>query len=124
MNHAKVIFDRGPIAGGTGFVAPDAVIKANSPNEIDRVFGAMQQAKLACWVSVVITGWLAFDNIGNGVGIGVAMGGSIFSVVFPLETENGGFAPRLTWFYRRRLAHLICMNPPATTWSGDRRSRD
>jgi hypothetical protein len=37
----------------------------------------------------IITGWLAFDNIGSGMGIGVAMGCSICGVVFALETENG-----------------------------------
>lgn len=58
MNHAKVIFDRGPIAGGTVFAAPDAVIKANNPNEIDRAFDAMQQAKFdGKWLA----GYLSYE---------------------------------------------------------------
>lgn len=58
MKNAKVIFDRGPIAGGTAFAAPNAVIKANNPNEVDRAFDAMQQAQLdGKWLA----GYLSYE---------------------------------------------------------------
>ncbi|MEP3442033.1 MAG: aminodeoxychorismate synthase component I [Sulfitobacter sp.] len=45
MTDAKVLFDRGPIAGGTAFTAPQAIITAHTPAEVDSAFAAMQQAQ-------------------------------------------------------------------------------
>lgn len=45
MHIAKVIFDRGPFEDGTVFTAPSAVIKADTPEDVDRAFDAMQRAQ-------------------------------------------------------------------------------
>ncbi|WP_299410976.1 aminodeoxychorismate synthase component I [uncultured Roseobacter sp.] len=45
VHQAKVTFDCGPIAGGSAFIAPSAVIKASTPAEVDHAWGAMQQAQ-------------------------------------------------------------------------------
>lgn len=45
MKHTRVIFDRGPIVGGTEFAAPLAVIKAHTPADVDFAFDTMQQAQ-------------------------------------------------------------------------------
>lgn len=47
MADAEVLFDRGPIAGGTAFTAPHSVITADTPADVDRAFDAMQQAQSA-----------------------------------------------------------------------------
>ncbi|WP_298260904.1 aminodeoxychorismate synthase component I [uncultured Litoreibacter sp.] len=44
MTNAKVIFDSGPVAGGTEFSAPVAQIRADTPAEAEGAFNAMQQA--------------------------------------------------------------------------------
>ena len=44
MTNAKVIFDSGPVAGGTEFSAPVAQIRADTPAEVEGAFDAMQQA--------------------------------------------------------------------------------
>lgn len=45
MADAKVLFDRGPIAGGTAFTAPQTLITAHTPADVDRAFDAMQRAQ-------------------------------------------------------------------------------
>ncbi|WP_237331863.1 aminodeoxychorismate synthase component I [Yoonia vestfoldensis] len=45
VHEAKVVFDCGPLAGGSVFAAPNAVIKASASADVDRAFDAMQQAQ-------------------------------------------------------------------------------
>ncbi|WP_022703607.1 aminodeoxychorismate synthase component I [Pseudorhodobacter ferrugineus] len=41
----QVIFDTGPLAGGTAFSAPRFIIRADAPAEVPAAFAAMEQAK-------------------------------------------------------------------------------
>lgn len=44
-NDVKVIFDRGPSGAGDAFAAPSAIIRADTPDEVDAAFVAMQLAQ-------------------------------------------------------------------------------
>ncbi|MEM9575884.1 MAG: aminodeoxychorismate synthase component I [Pseudomonadota bacterium] len=58
MSDARVLFDRGPLAGGTGFLSPNAEIRADSPDEVTAAFDAMQQAQLeGKWLA----GYLSYE---------------------------------------------------------------
>lgn len=45
VHSANVIFDRGPSGGGDTFVAPLAMIRADTPDQVDAAFDAMQRAQ-------------------------------------------------------------------------------
>lgn len=47
MGQAQVLFDGGPLAGGTAFVAPRALIRAETEAEVAPAFAAMEAARAA-----------------------------------------------------------------------------
>ncbi|MBI1220017.1 MAG: aminodeoxychorismate synthase component I [Rhodobacteraceae bacterium] len=62
-----VLFDHGPLAGGTLFRAPGAVIRADGPDEVDAAFAALENARrqgkwLAGYASYEL-GYLLVDRL-------------------------------------------------------------
>lgn len=58
LDNAKVVFDRGPLLAGTLFEAPCEIIKADTPQDVDDAFDAMQRAQSnGKWLA----GYLSYD---------------------------------------------------------------